>query len=170
MNQEMRKKRKVKCPLCEEMFEKEQTISFKKRYYCQPCFEVKSKPKARTDWDELYETILYYYKEKPTPLMYKQLKDYRQNLQYTDLGMVYTLKYLFEIKKVSIKEETGLSLIPYAYQEARKYYQKCFNIQEAMSTFEWQETVRTVKPVSFSKKRDLSTFDFETIDWSEWNE
>lgn len=159
--------RRVKCPSCEALFPKSQTVAFKKRYYCQTCYEKKNQPKEKTDWDQLYETILFYYREKPTPLMFKQLKDYREQYHYTDLGMMLTLKYLFDIKKVSLKEEAGLGLIPYTYQEAKAYYEKCYAIEQYAQVFEWRETLREVKLQPVAPLKSKTAFNFETIEWGE---
>ena len=58
--------RKVKCPLCNTLNEKENTQELDGRYYCIECAEkrIKEKDKHINGWDELYNYICELKREK----------------------------------------------------------------------------------------------------------
>ena len=74
--------RKVKCPSCNTLNEKENTKELDNKYYCIECAEerIKEKSKHSDGWNELYDYICEIYNiDKLTGLMFKQIKDFRDN-------------------------------------------------------------------------------------------
>lgn len=169
MTQEPIKDKLVKCPMCKEQHPKSTTVEHGKRYYCQPCYAKKSQPKPRTDWDDLYDTIKSYY-GTITPMMYKQLKTYREDPAYkfTDAGMRLTLIYYHEILGRPVLEESQtLGILPYIYEDAKRYYGEIFRLSQIAS--EQIFVVQQQEKITNSTKRQskVSTFDFEAINWEE---
>ena len=165
----MAQDRLVKCPSCKELFPKSTTVEHGKRYYCQPCYEKKSQPKPGTDWDELYDTIVHYY-GRVTPVMFKQLKQYREEPAYkfTDAGMRLTLIYYHEILGRPVLEESQtLGIIPYMYEETKRYYGEIYRLSQlaAGQTFDDQQQV--VVSSSKEKRRQVKPFDFASVEWEE---
>ncbi len=83
---------KVKCPVCGAMNDRTKAIKLGRRYYCPQCAEGKDE-NTQTDWDLLFQYICWLYQIPTlTGQMFKQLKDFRDNWGYTDLGMYHTLR------------------------------------------------------------------------------
>ena len=163
----MTQEKQVKCPSCKQSFPKSTTIEHGKRYYCQPCYEKKSQPKPRTDWDDLYDTIKRYY-GAVTPVMFKQLKTYREDkaYQFTDTGMRLTLIYYHEILGRPVMDDhRTLGIIPYIYEDAKNYYSEIFRLSEvaAGQIFEERRQEKVTNPTE--RKPKVKAFDFEGINW-----
>ena len=79
------------------------------KIYCISCYE-----KAKRDGEEykkLIETICDYYKiDKPTGLMLKQIKEYKNDYNYTYGGMAYTLWYMNVIEQKEFIVKYGVTL------------------------------------------------------------
>lgn len=159
--------KQVKCPVCGKMNNKSETVIHNKRYYCPPCHEAKTQPKERTAWDDLFDTIKYYYQAVPTPLMYKQLKDYREKSKYTDTGMAYTLRYMYELKGLEVKQDAGLGLLAYYYDEAKAYYSELFHLEQVAKDFVNTETLKVVQTKPFFETSSDEFFNYEEIDWDD---
>jgi len=117
----------VKCPVCGKLNNKEDTETYKKRYYCPDCLvKKKNENKKNTDgWDDLFEYIKLLYGHPPTPMMFKQLSDFRKEpYNCTNTGMLLTLKYFYETMENKVIEGTGLGIIPWAYDKAKLDYIK----------------------------------------------
>ena len=164
--------RKVKCPMCNKMNEKEYTIKISGRYYCKECGEKRQiEISKNTDgWNELYEYIcsLYGIKE-PTGMMFKQLKEFRDKpYNYTNTGMLLTLKYFYGTLGNEVLEDTGLGIIPYCYEQAKKHMTEIINIHNHEVDFKNTEELKTVKikknTIKNKNKRFLS---FNGIQWEE---
>ena len=162
--------RLVKCPTCGKQNWKADTVEHSKRYYCKPCYALKTQPKARTDWDDLFDMICFLYKQKPTAMMYKQLKDYREKHKFTDAGMTYTLRYMYQVLNLNVKEDSGLGLILYYYDEAKRYYGELFRLKKVASVFELNEQEKVVVVKNQKEEITQKKFDYDSISWEEEEE
>lgn len=166
------KERLVKCPTCKHSFPKSQTTEHSKRYYCAPCYAEKTKPKERTDWDDLYDTIKHYY-GSVTPMMFRQLKQYREETGYkfTDSGMRLTLIYYHDILGRPVLEDMqSLGIIPYVYEDAKRYYTEVYRLSQLAQTQTYTNQTQTQATLAHGRKKRVSMFDFNTIEWGEPNE
>lgn len=166
--------RKVKCPTCNTMNNKEDTIKINNRYYCISCGEERQKEiEKNTDgWDQLFEYICELYNiEKPTGMMFKQIKDFRDEpYNYTNTGMYLSLKYYYETLGNEVKEDTGLGIIPYYYEKAKKQFIDIHNIKKYMNEFEESEEEKTIKifpPKLKPKIENIHKLSFENIKWED---
>ena len=57
-----------------------------------------------------------------TPYMKKLIEKYKDEYQYTYTGMLRSLQYWYEVKKMPFDKKKGVGIIPYIYQEAYNYY------------------------------------------------
>lgn len=57
-----------------------------------------------------------------TPYMKRQIEKYRVEYQYTYTGMLRSLRYWYDVKKIPFDKSKGVGIIPYIYQEAYDYY------------------------------------------------
>lgn len=164
--------RKVKCPICEEMNDKEDAIKISNRYYCKKCGEQRQVEinKNRNGWDELYEYVRALYNVKQlTGMMFKQLKEFRDEpYNYTNTGMLLTLKYFYETLENEVKEYTGLGIIPYFYERAKKHSIEIIKIHNHEVDFKYSEKQKTVEvKKQKSKKIDRKMLSFDNIQWEE---
>lgn len=169
---ETTKERQVKCPMCKASFAKSATIEHGKRYYCQPCYAIKSQPKARTDWDDLYDTIKHYY-GSVTPVMFRQLKQYREETGYkfTDSGMRLTLIYYHEILGRPVLDGTQtLGIIPYVYEDAKRYYSEVYRLSQLAQNQTYHDKRQVQTTNTQTRKKPVKWFDFNLIEWGMTNE
>jgi len=144
--------KKIKCPICGNMNEKDTTVEYSKKFYCDnECVDEAKKEAAKKtiaskDWSELYEYIVELYKEKPTGMMFKQLADYRKSpYDYTDKGMYLTLKYFYETLGNSVDNSKGLGIIPYVYDDAKKNFITRKDISTYNNNFKLSEIKKLIK-------------------------
>lgn len=134
--------RMVKCPVCGTKNAKENTEEYKGRYYCPECLrkKIEEQESRKSDWDRLFEYICQLYNiDKPTGMMFKQLKEYRDEYGYTDSGMYATLRYYHEILENNVLEGAGLGIIPYYYDKARQHYTQYKQVEESVEIMEEQK-------------------------------
>lgn len=160
----------VKCPVCGKQNDKEQTVKIGNRYYCPSCAEDKQQ-KDLTDWDILFQYICWLYGiPNLTGQMYKQLKDFRDNWGYTDIGMYHTLRYYHEILDKPVKEDAGIGIIPYYYDRARAFVFKQYSLKQQYDQYNQEEKevfVQRTQPERWKKRQPLN---FDTVDWGDTNE
>lgn len=120
----------VICQYCGEKFDRD-TVPFEKinqnRYAHKLCSDKNNGrlTKESRDRKELCEYIKKLYGVKEVSLKaIRQMEKYAEEYHYTYSGMLKTLIYAFEIKKIKRdKMNEGIGIIPYFYDETRKYYQ-----------------------------------------------
>lgn len=148
----MATERKVKCKICGNQDYKANMVQVGKRYACKECYEGTG---GESDWDLLFNTITRIYGEKPTPIMYKQLQTYRSDpYNFTDGGMNATLKYIYDILEIPLKEDSALGLLPYYYDECKQYYMA---IQRSEASLEGAKEVDdiVITSLDFSARESL---------------
>lgn len=134
----MAKRYRVKCPLCNEFFyrEDEPFVEYKNRYYHKECFEKGFDQKAvkeEQDKKALEEFIKKLFNiEKITPLIRTQIKNYhdKEDYKFTYSGMQGALEYFFIVCKGDVTKSHGIGIIPYIYEEAKNYYYGLQAIEE----------------------------------------
>ena len=114
--------RKVKCPECGTYNDKENTVYHNSKYYCKICFE--NKQKEAQDYKNLVAYICELYQiEAPTGWMLKQIKDYKEQFNFTYRGIKTTLHYFYEIQEGnSVEDSMGIGIVPFVYDEAKRFY------------------------------------------------
>ena len=114
--------RNVKCPVCGTFNEKENAIYHNSKYYCKVCYE--NKQNESNDYKELISYICELYGiDVPTGWMLKQIKDFKEQFNYTYKGIRSTLHYFFEIQDGNdVADSIGIGIVPFVYDEAKKFY------------------------------------------------
>ena len=127
---------KVKCIFCEQMFdrEKEECIKIGRRYAHIKC-AAKQDPtllQEKRDRETFYEMVKSIYGNDYNFIMIdKQATDYIKQYGYTWSGMTGCLHWFYNINHGSLEEgHGGIGIIPYIYDECRKYYQELYKAQE----------------------------------------
>jgi hypothetical protein len=114
--------RQIKCQYCNKKFDKIEG-NYEKvntKYYHKECF-IKWQQENQ-DRQELYDYIKeIFHITFPTGFMLRQIKEYKEVRGYTYKGMTLALKYFFEIQKNNPKVQS-LGIIPYIYDQAKKYW------------------------------------------------
>jgi hypothetical protein len=89
--------------------------------HCKPCADKKIK--EQTDRDTLYKTIQKIYNiPYPNGQMLKQMKDFKEQRNYTYEGMTKTLCYAVKVLKMTLTVRGALAILPYHYDAAQIYY------------------------------------------------
>lgn len=173
MTEENNKQRKLKCTICKEKFLKDELTAKSNKNYCETCLKIKEEEslKYKTDWDLLFEYICKLYNiDKPTGMMFTQMKNYRADYEYTNIGMYYTLLYYYDVLDNAVLEDTGLGIIPYYYDKAKKHYNKVFSLEDMIEDFKGEEKSIKIKTKITDKiviaKSPLPL----KFDWEEQNE
>lgn len=141
--------RLVKCyGYCNEKHKKSIMKPIGQKNHCPPCYEKVLKD--RQDRQMLYDTIKDIFDVTyPTPQMMKQVKRFREELGYEYSGMAATLVYAKNQKEMDL---TGVGIIPYLYDETRKYYQwRKHRKQVQAKELETQE-IETISPKKKTRK------------------
>lgn len=169
-----------KCPICGGKDKAENMVKIGARHYhigeCeQKKLEEDEKRKVKKDdWDCLFEYICeLYHLNKPTGFMFKQLSMFRDDYGYTDAGITLTLKYYYEILGNTVLEDTGLGIIPYYYEQAKKYYSEMWDVEDYMENFvnEEKTLILDVKiPQDTLKNNFVKQLTFKNINWEDEDE
>lgn len=152
-----------KCAMCGNKFLTEEMTSRGGKKYCNDCIEIKDK--ENEDWSTLFEYIKEIYKLKEVPiLIITQLNKYRKDEVHplTSIGMYYTLKYYYEILDNEIQDDKGVGIIPYYYDQAKKYYAKVFDLEEKAEAFEFkdkQQIIKTKRYDTYNKAKKQISLD-----------
>ncbi len=138
------------CPICKASNEKENAIHYNRRYYCKKCYDKKMEEIAQKEAEktrkaaekaereakkaekaassEDYKVLISYVCElyqidAPTPIILKQIKEYKDQYGFTYKGMKSTLNYFYEIREGNDPANSmGVGIIPYVYDEAKQFY------------------------------------------------
>lgn len=150
--------RKVKCPICGLYFDrdKEKNVQIKTRFYHINCLS-KTSEGNRMILEEYIKDILEI--DKISPLIKKQIKKYTEEDGMTYLEIRDTLKYFFELKNGNKTKAQGIGIVPYVYDEAKKYYQKIYDITEKAKKVEIKSSIEKIisisRPISKVKRRRI---------------
>lgn len=139
----------VKCTVCGKRFNRDKIQAVKTsaaRYAHYTCFpEGELVPLEEVD-KELVELEEYIQKllgeDYNRARVNKQIKDFKENYDYSYSGMLKTLIWFYDIKGNSKeKANGGIGIIPFVYQDALNYYYSLYLAQIA------NEQVVVFKPV-----------------------
>ena len=96
-------------------------LQLKDRYVHKACAEIH----PADDKEELTLFIIKLFKLTDDYILPKymlQLKQYKNDYNYTYSGMLKALKYWYEVKKNPVDLDRGVGIIPYIYKNAYEYY------------------------------------------------
>lgn len=136
--------RKAKCKKCGcEICSGERKV-YSGKSYCAACYKI-----IKDDLNSYRVLITYicenYNISKPTGMMLKQIKEYKNELGYTYNGMGYALWYANEILNKTFDIKYGVSLIKHYYDEAADYYNQLQNIRNSVNNVIDKTKVRNIK-------------------------
>ena len=133
--------RKLKCSVCERYVDRELITKISGKNYCEDCKgEVLKKAE---DYKKLctyiYETI--YDKDCNMPLITTQLKKLKTDYEdFTDRGMLTTLKYAFELEQIpkeNLDPDWGVyNIIIRYYRKAKQFWIKKLELEKNLNEIE----------------------------------
>ena len=152
------KKNSPKCKLCGEQVDKDLLhVKVSAGYYHEECYEKFELQKQHRK--ELSDYVSYIYKiDYPTGWMMKQIKEYKEERNYTYKGMELTLRYMYEVENLKILKasDSGLGLVPYYYEKAKQHYIEKQQAKKSMKDFNHVTEVETIyieKPLTRTSKK-----------------
>lgn len=145
--------RKVKCPECGTYNDKENTVYHNSKYYCKICFE--NKQKEAQDYQNLVAYICELYQiEAPTGWMLKQIKDYKEQFNFTYRGIKTTLHYFYEIQEGnSVEDSMGIGIVPFVYDEAKRFYIEKKAVKDSLKDCDLEEIGNRKKTIHINREQ-----------------
>lgn len=152
--------RKSKCKGCDKLIIKEEKFVHSNKTYCKECYDQIQL--TGQSYNLLIKTICEYLNvERPTGLIFKQMKEYKDQLGYSYDGMVYTMWYIKSIEGKSFSDSKyGIALVKYSYEKARNYFNNQQKIEASVrdSNDNGEEKINVVKvnmDKVYVKKKDF---------------
>lgn len=119
------------CKGCGKKLQPEEKHTHSSKTYCVDCF--KKIERESTEYKQLIEFICENYGlERPTGFMLKQIKELKNEFNYSYASMTYTLWYCKEILNKGFIEKYGIALVKHYYEEAKDYYSQQERMKEQM--------------------------------------
>lgn len=167
----------VTCIYCKQKFDRDKFPFIQvsqRRYAHQECSlsEDQKQSKEEQDKIELENYIIKLFKvDYIDARIRKQIKQYKEEYNYTYSGIHKALVYFYEIKGNSIeKANGGIGIVPYVYQQAYNYYLALWQAKQKNQDKVLYDYVPKVKEITISrpqrkvKKRELFTFLDEEVE------
>ena len=155
----------VTCVYCKQRFDRDKFPYVQvsaRRYAHQECSLTEEQKLSKEEQDkiDLENYILQLFKiDYIDAKIRKQIKQYREEYNYTYSGIRKALVYFYEVKGNSIeKANGGIGIVPYVYQDAYNYYYhiwmaKQTNEAKPIEQYVPQERVITIPPPKRVDKR-----------------
>jgi hypothetical protein len=156
--------RQVKCPYCEKQLNKDDAYEYKKRYYHTECFETWQR--EGQDYKDLKDYICELYRiDTPSGMILKQIKDFKEDLNYKYKGMELALRYFYETLGNSVQENSGVGIIPYVYEDAKRHYITKLKVEESIRKSEnnIEQKVVTVQSPQFTYNKKIKQIDISSL-------
>lgn len=161
----------VTCVYCKQRFDRDKFPYVQvsaRRYAHQECSLTEEQKISKEEQDkiDLENYILKLFKvDYVDARVRKQIKQYREEFNYTYSGIRKALTYFYEVKGNSIeKANGGIGIVPYVYQNAYNYYLALWQAQQKNQDKVLNDYVPRVKEIVIPrpqrkvKKRELFTF------------
>lgn len=139
------------CPDCGiDIIDKDKAKKISGRWVCEECQDARVR--ETEDRHELYNLVAgLFFMKYPTGMMMKQIKDFKEDLEYTYKGMTLSLIYWTETLGNSMANAKGVGIIPYIYEDAKQFYIEKMRIKKAVDNIESDE-LSSVKVVTLTKE------------------
>lgn len=119
------------CRICKKEIDKTASdwiMPSRNYYYHKTCYDTWRNLKNRSDED--WTTMIYDFLARDIKVSYNwhQIESQRKNLikehGFTNKGIYFTLYWYFYNKRQTWKEEYGIGIVPYIYEEAKYYWEE----------------------------------------------
>ena len=116
----MSSRRKLKCCICKNTFDREILINKNSKNYCEQCLTLIEKEKK--DREELISYICTIFRcNYPNGRILRQIKNFKEVNKYEYSGIAYTLYYILAIEKRTLNN--SIALVEYYYDKAKEHYE-----------------------------------------------
>ena len=118
--------RNATCKICNKIIDKnEEKFKHNNKTYCKECHEkyLNEKQKENDSYKELISYICEVFNmDAPTGFILKQIKNMKDNSNYTYSGIQYTIWYYVSVLNKSIDSKYGIAFVNYNYENAKQYF------------------------------------------------
>lgn len=148
-----------KCYLCNQAILKDKVVKRGDRNFHEACL---------VEYEDRLALFDYCCKiwglKAPGPLITKQAKNFRDK-GYTYKGMMFTLKYFYEVKHNDPNKFKGnetIGIIPYVYEEAKQFYSTLSDQKKEIATqlIEQQKQMVETRKIKLQQKSKKPKYDF----------
>ena len=147
--------------MCKARFDRDKIQAVKtdaRRYAHYKCFpegELVPLPQVDDDLLKLEEYIMeLFHEDFIGPRVRKQIKQYKEEYNYTYSGMLKSLIWFYEIKGNSVeKANNNIGIIPYIYNDACSYYYSLYLAKIANESKNISEYKPKVKEIEIQSPR-----------------
>lgn len=125
------------------------------------------------DYKDLIAYICELYQiDAPTGWMLKQIKDFKEQFNYTYRGMKTTLHYFYEIQEGNdVADSMGIGIVPFVYDEAKKFYIDKKAIKDSVSDCDLDKMQNNKRIIKMrkpnrpdeNKYKDMALIDIEKL-------
>lgn len=152
------------CPKCKEKVDPlaENAIDIENATLHRECYERTQREKKNRQ-DLLDYISLKYDIEFPTGYMLRQISDYYDKRGYSYKAMLATLRFIFEVEKVPVKEGVGVGLIPFYFEKAKSYYSKLRTAGKSATNITINNKTVKIIAVAENKKRNRKSIDISSL-------
>ena len=134
---------KVKCPVCEQMLEKEHAEPCNKRYYHADCLVEALSP---DDYDKhmFYKRFQRIFNRTLSNIEWIQCDKMIKNDGWTWNKLEDVMEYVYEIEHMDDSDEHGaIGILPYYELRAKKFFQKLWEVQSS-ETFNTEQDEKEI--------------------------
>lgn len=154
--------RLAKCKMCGVEIPKNEKLLISNKRYCRLCYDIKLK--ENEDYVNLKLNICRIFNiDIPTGLMLKQIKQFKEELNYTYAGIDYCLWYLTQIKGVKLELKYGIALVKFEYENSKNYYIQQCKIQESIKAPKNTEVTKIIKMKTDRNYKNKFLFNIDDI-------
>lgn len=152
----------VKCFYCGESFNKDKELWVKPnstRYAHKECYE--NRYDYLSDENKILEKCKELFKEEYNQTRIKsQIKKYLKEGK-TASGIYKSLIYFFEVKNNDVsKANGGIGIVPYIYDEAKKYYASQEKLKEKFNAVQLAPQKQVIRQIKRKKVQKPVNLDF----------
>lgn len=98
------------------------------------------------------------------PLVYKQIKQYKQEYGFDYYGIEYTLWYIIDVLNQNINlKEYGIALVQYEYNNAENWYINKNNLLENVNDIDLKSNKKTIKSFEKNNSKFYKTLNLDKI-------
>lgn len=152
------------CPKCKEKVDPlaENALDTENATFHRDCYErIQREKKNRAELTNYIS--LKYNVEFPTGYMLKQITEFHDKRGYSYKAMLATLKFMFEVEKVPLKENVGLGLIPFYYERAKSYYSKLKVAGSSATNITINNKTVRITAIAENKNRPRKSIDISSL-------
>lgn len=156
------------CPDCGiDIVDKKQSKKISNRWVCFNCLEKREQ--IKTERQELYDLVAkLFFLKYPTGMMMKQIKDFKEDLEYTYKGMTLSLEYWTETLGNTMQNARGVGIIPFIYEDAKQFYIQKLELKKAVDQMDGafssdKEVVISKQSLSTKKQKKYKMINMDDL-------